>query len=121
MNSKRRLAVVAIVAFVLPTFAVACGKTIGETLDDATITTRVKTALLNDPDVNATRIDVNTTAGVVTLSGDVRSRTEADRAVELAHGVPGVKDVKSALKILSTSTPPQEPVVQVPRPPAARP
>ncbi len=102
-SGNRPVACVLVVTFVLPLLAFACGKTIGETLDDATITTRVKTALLNDPDVNATRIDVSTTAGVVTLSGDVRSKSEADRAVQVAHGVQGVKDVRSALKIGGSS------------------
>ena len=37
----------------------ACGKTISEALDDTTITTRVKTALLNDPNVGGLRIDVD--------------------------------------------------------------
>jgi len=46
-----------------------CGKTIGETIDDTTITTRVKTAMLNDPAVGGLSIDVDTYKGVVTLSG----------------------------------------------------
>ena len=45
-----------------------CGKTVGETIDDTTITTRVKTAMLNDPAVSGTSIDVDTYKGVVTLS-----------------------------------------------------
>ncbi len=77
----------------------ACGKSVGDTIDDATITTRVKTALLNDPNVNATRIDVNTTLGVVTLAGVVRSQAEADRAVAVARKITGVTDVKSTLQI----------------------
>lgn len=100
-SGNRALTFLLVVTFVLPLVAFACGKTIGETMDDATITTRVKTALLDDPDVNATRIDVNTAAGVVTLSGDVRSKGEADRAVQVARTVQGVKDVRSALKVVS--------------------
>jgi len=98
-SGDRRVAFLLVLSLVLPLVTFACGKTIGETMDDATITTRVKTALLNDPDVNATRIDVSTAAGVVTLSGDVRSKSEADRAVQVARTVQGVKDVRSALKI----------------------
>ncbi len=96
-----------VVTLVLPWLAIACGKTVGETIDDATITTRVKTALLNDQDVDATRIDVSTTAGVVTLSGEVRSKGDADRAVQVTRAVPGVKDVREALKVtgLVTSNP----------------
>ena len=48
---------------------VACGKSVGNTIDDATITGRVKTAMLNDPQVAGLKIDVDTFKGVVTLSG----------------------------------------------------
>jgi hyperosmotically inducible protein len=78
---------------------VACGKTVGETIDDATITTRVKTALLNDPDVGGMRIDVDTTVGMVTLSGVVKSQAEADKAVAVARRISGVRDVKSTLQV----------------------
>jgi hypothetical protein len=37
-----------------------CGKTIGETIDDTTITTRMKTSMLNDPAVGGASIDVDT-------------------------------------------------------------
>lgn len=67
--------------------------------DDATISTRVKTALLNDPEVGALRIEVRTEQGVVTLSGTARNQAESQRAVQLARGVPGVKDVRSELKV----------------------
>lgn len=77
----------------------ACGKTVGETIDDATITTRVKTALLNDPDVGGLRIDVDTTMGVVTLNGIVKSKDEEARAIAVARRISGVKDVKSTLQV----------------------
>ena len=77
----------------------ACGKTVGETVDDATITARVKTALVNDPQVGGLKIDVDTTLGVVTMSGIVKSRGEEQRAVQIARGTPGVKDVKSTLQL----------------------
>lgn len=66
--------------------------------DDATITARVKTALLNDQQVSAAKIDVSTTNGVVTMSGTVRSKAEEARAIEVARQTPGVKDVVSKLK-----------------------
>jgi hyperosmotically inducible periplasmic protein len=84
---------------ILPLLVSACGKTVGETIDDATITTRVKSALLNDPQVAGLKIDVDTTKGIVTMSGIVRSREEEQRAVQLARGVPGVQDVKSTLQV----------------------
>jgi osmotically-inducible protein OsmY len=80
--------------------AAGCGKTIGETIDDTTITTRVKTSMLNDPAVGGTSIDVDTYKGVVTLSGRVKSQAEHDQALALARKVDGVTDVKDALQII---------------------
>ena len=79
--------------------AIGCGKTVGETVDDATITTRVKTALLNDPDVGGLKIDVDTFKGVVTLSGAVKTQAEQQKAIAIARRMDGVRDVKSTLQI----------------------
>lgn len=84
---------------IAPMLLTACGKSVSATIDDAQVTTRVKTALLNAPDVNATRIEVDTVQGVVTLSGGVRSETEREQAVAVARRISGVKDVKSTLQI----------------------
>jgi hyperosmotically inducible protein len=77
-----------------------CGKTIGETIDDTTITTRVKTSMLNDPAVGGLSIDVDTYKGVVTLSGRVKSQAEHDQALSLARKVDGVTEVKDALQVI---------------------
>ena len=99
MNRRNRLiAFVLAIVLVIPMMA-ACGKTVGETMDDATITTRVKTAFINDPVVGAARIDVDTFKGVVTLSGRVKSKDEEQKAIELAKKIRGVVDVKSTLQI----------------------
>jgi osmotically-inducible protein OsmY len=76
-----------------------CGKSVGETIDDSTITVRVKTALLNDPAVGGLRIDVDTFKGVVTLSGRVKTKEEEVKAVALARKIGGVAEVKSTLQI----------------------
>ena len=89
----------AILALLLVAPLVGCGKTVGETIDDATITTRVKTAFVNDPVVGALRIDVDTFKGVVTLSGRVKSKEEEAQAIALARKINGVTDVKSTLQI----------------------
>ena len=81
------------------TITVACGKTVGQTIDDTTITTRVKTAMLNDPAVGGLRIDVDTFKGVVTLSGSVKNQAEKNQAIELARRTSGVTEVKDALQI----------------------
>jgi hyperosmotically inducible protein len=49
--------------------------------------------------VGATKIDISTAAGVVTMSGTVKSKAEETRAIELARQVTGVRDVKSSLTI----------------------
>jgi osmotically-inducible protein OsmY len=86
-------------AIIAPLLLTACGKSVGETIDDATITTRVKTALLNDPDVGGLRIDVDTFKGLVTLSGSVKTAAERDKAIAIAKRIGGVTDVKSTLQI----------------------
>ena len=98
-RTRALLSFALIVLFVLPLTFAACGKTVGETIDDATITAKVKTALLNDPQVGGLKIDVDTTKGVVTMSGMVKSPAEAERAVQLARQQNGVKDVKSTLQV----------------------
>jgi hypothetical protein len=97
LNQWKSLALALLVA--LPLTA-ACGKTVGETIDDTTITTRVKTAMLNDPVVGGMSIDVDTFKGVVTLSGRVKSQSEKDQAVALARRVDGVTEVKDALQLI---------------------
>src|SRR5438105_2608504 len=83
-----------------PLLVATCGgQTIRNPMDDATITARVKTALLNDAQVSATKIDVNSDNGVVTISGTVKSKAEEDRAIEVARQVGGVKDVRSTLRV----------------------
>jgi osmotically-inducible protein OsmY len=82
---------------------VACGKTVGEAIDDTTITTRVKTAMLNDPAVGGLSIDVDTFKGVVTLSGRVRTQAEKDQAIALARNVSGVTQVKDALQVIPSN------------------
>ena len=88
------------VVLVAPLATAACGKTVGETIDDTTITTRVKTAMLNDEKVGGLRIDVDTFKGVVTLSGRVKSQAEKDQAIAIARRTDGVVDVKDALQVL---------------------
>ena len=70
---------------------------VGETVEDGSITAAVKMRFANDETVSASKIDVDTNNGVVTLNGTVASQAEADRAVELAQTVSGVKNVRSNL------------------------
>ena len=100
MKTHKSIPVVLLLVTLLsPLFLTACGKSVSDTIDDATITTRVKTSLLNDPDVGGLRIDVDTFKGVVTLSGRVKSKDEEAKALALARKIGGVADVKSTLQI----------------------
>lgn len=74
-------------------------RSVGQTLDDAGITAKIKTALAAEKDVSAMAINVDTVSGIVTLSGRVSNQTEADRAVQVARGVEGVKSVDSKLSV----------------------
>jgi osmotically-inducible protein OsmY len=67
-----------------------------QAFDDADITVRVKTVFLADA---VAKIDVETSRGVVTLSGRVTSKAEETKAIALARTVRGVVDVKSTLQI----------------------
>lgn len=71
----------------------------GEYFDDTVITTKVKTAILEDPMLKVAEINVETYKGVVQLSGFVSSQAAAGRAVEVARGVRGVKSVKNDMRI----------------------
>jgi osmotically-inducible protein OsmY len=81
-------------------FAVgACSTTLPQATDDSSITARVRTVLLNDPEVGANQITVTTSGGVVRISGAVDSAADAQRAVDLARGVSGVVEVQSSLEV----------------------
>jgi len=71
----------------------------GQYIDDATITTKVKTAIFNDPNVKATEVKVETYKGIVQLSGFVNSSEAASRAVEIARSVEGVKSVRNNMTV----------------------
>ena len=75
------------------------GKTAGQTMSDASITTAVLTKLTSDRLSNFPRIDVDTERGVVNLSGVVETEAQRARAERLAHQVNGVVRVNNNLQI----------------------
>jgi osmotically-inducible protein OsmY len=68
-------------------------------IDDATITTKVKAAIWNEPSLKVMDISVRTENKIVELSGSVKSRTDKAKAAELARDVVGVRKVKNDLAI----------------------
>ena len=71
----------------------------GEYIDDSIITTKVKAAVLNEPSLKSTEINVETFKGVVQLSGFISSQAAIDKAVEVTRGVKGVKSVKNDMRV----------------------
>ena len=71
----------------------------GQYIDDATITSKVKIALVKNEHVSATRVKVNTYKGVVQLSGFVKSKMEINAAIKSARSVSGVRSVVNQIQI----------------------
>jgi hyperosmotically inducible protein len=76
----------------------AASKT-GEVIEDSAITTDLKAKFLAEPGVPGTDIHVETTKGVVTLSGNVKTKVEETKALSIARGTKGVKHVVNHMKI----------------------
>jgi hyperosmotically inducible periplasmic protein len=76
--------------------AVTSGQsTVGQYVDDSTITARVKKRFAEDRDVAATRIEVKTLNGTVQLTGFAVSELERQRAGDIARSVPDVRNVQN--------------------------
>ena len=76
--------------------AVTSGQSsMGQYVDDTTITARVKKRFAEDPAVAASRIQVETMQGTVQLSGFATSESERMRAAQIARSVPDVRDVRN--------------------------
>ena len=71
----------------------------GEVITDAAITSEVKTKFLAEPGVSGLNINVDTNDHVVTLSGNVKSKAEAAKAMSIARDSKGVKRVVNHLKM----------------------
>lgn len=71
----------------------------GEYVDDTVITTKVKTAIFNEPTLKSAEINVETFKGTVQLTGFVSSRADINRAVEVTRGVAGVTSVRNDMRL----------------------
>lgn len=93
-------ALAATTLIVLPGCAVTRGQsTVGEYIDDSTITTQVKARMVENKQVDAAAISVETLNGTVLLSGFAKSSAERDTAENIARGVKGVKAVKNEISV----------------------
>jgi osmotically-inducible protein OsmY len=71
----------------------------GEVIGDSAITAKVKAAILAEPGLRSLQISVDTTQGMVMLSGAVDSQQDIDKAEQVASAVAGVKSVKNRLTL----------------------
>jgi hypothetical protein len=81
------------------------GQAISDATADARITAAVKANLIRDPDLSSWNISVNTTEGLVTLSGSVSDFDQIGKAILIATETDGVRQVISTLQV----KPPAEP------------
>lgn len=108
MKSSKLLAVLLVPAFVFgcANLGGASGdksaskqRSAGEIVDDATITSRVKTALLADPEISGLKINVDTVEGKVSLKGETKTLALRKKAESIARSVPGVRSVTNNLVV----------------------
>jgi osmotically-inducible protein OsmY len=93
-----------LVATAMLLVAVGCASTrtqegTGQYVDDTVITTKVKSAILGEPGLKVSEVNVETFKGVVQLSGFVSSRDDINNAMRLARNVDGVKSVKNGMQL----------------------
>ncbi len=117
MNSKLELRVLsAALVGVMAGFGAGCSKSsetgdlpassvsVGTEIDDGVITTKIKSAFLEDPAVKSYDLKVETRKGEVLLNGFVDSQSQIDRAVAVARGVAGVKNVDNKVTLKGSPT-----------------
>lgn len=81
------------------TSAAPAKTSVGTEIDDSIVTSKVKSALLADPDVKSFDLKVETRKGEVLLSGFVSNQAQIDRAIAIARGVPGVMVVTNKMDL----------------------
>jgi osmotically-inducible protein OsmY len=100
---KKTLATIAIAGLLAGCAVSRQQETVGQYVDDATITTQVKAKFADDTTVAATSIRVETLKGHVQLSGFAKSATERERAEVLARTVKGVAGVRNDIIVRTPS------------------
>lgn len=73
--------------------------TVGAYIDDSTITTQVKARMIENKQVDAAAIKVETLNGTVLLSGFAKNGEEKAMAQKIAYGVNGVKVVRNEISV----------------------
>jgi osmotically-inducible protein OsmY len=103
MNLSRTLLAAALAAATLIALP-ACttdgsNRSVVQTTDDAALSTRVKTALIQSPDVKARDVNVDVRNGVVQLKGVVDNESQMRAAESIARNMSGVRSVQNDLRV----------------------
>ncbi|HXF75006.1 MAG TPA: BON domain-containing protein [Methylomirabilota bacterium] len=98
IQKLRRLVFVILLVAVMSGCQALTGETLGEHIDDTTITTTVKAKLAAEKGTTLTRVQVDTDRGVVQLSGVVETAADKAKAEQIARSVSGVKSVRNNLQ-----------------------
>ncbi|HYQ96966.1 MAG TPA: BON domain-containing protein [Candidatus Nitrosocosmicus sp.] len=96
-----KFSAVLLIGFYLSGCQAITGETLGQNIDDTTITTTVKSKLAVDKASSLTRVGVDTIRGTVHLTGVVDSQATKNKAAEIAQSVDGVKNVVNNLQVQS--------------------
>jgi hyperosmotically inducible protein len=100
MRSSMKLVAVTAVTLLATGCNMIKGKeTAGQSVDDATVATRAKAALVKDDTVSASDFNIDVYKGNVTLTGVAKNPDEVRRAIDDIKRVPGVVSVKNATRV----------------------
>jgi len=88
------------VLFVLNGCQAMTGATMGQNIDDGTLTSSVKSQLAADKLVTLTRVGVETNNGIVYLTGEVETGEQKSRVGSVASQVEGVRQVVNNLQVI---------------------
>jgi hypothetical protein len=90
--------------------------------DDSQLTSQIQSKLTQDSGLHDKQITVQTSGGVVTLSGTVENETQREAAARYASATPGIKEVVNNLETASAAaTRAADQMAQAPPPAPARP
>ncbi len=100
IRAVKSLSVALVVLFFMTGCQAMTGETMGQNIDDGTLTSYVKTKLASDKINSLTRVGVETNNGVVYLTGEVETSEQKSRSGALAFEVKGVRQVVNNLQVI---------------------
>ena len=102
-NSMKIVAITAVTLLATGCNLMKGKETTGQAVDDATVATRAKTALIKDGTVSASDFNIDVYKGNVTLTGVAKNEDEVKRAIDDIKRVNGVVSVKNATRLATAN------------------